>query len=112
MSLAGELVIARSRLERHLVQFEQVGELLSFTQSRMAHTVAEFELKYANPQWPRGELAADGARVEEPAAPGRAVPLGHAFAELYFGRYSLFTLRGPLLRWWSVVSARVQARST
>ncbi len=92
MSLAGELVIARSRLERHLVQFEQVGELLSFTQSRMAHTVAEFELKYANPQWPRGELAADGGLVEEPAAPGPAVPLGDVFAELEFDRYDDFNI--------------------
>src|SRR5262249_56214356 len=48
MNLVGELVIARSRLERHLVQLEQAGELLSFTQSRMTQTVAEFESKYAD----------------------------------------------------------------
>src|SRR5262249_22673986 len=35
MNLVGELVITRSRLERHLAQLEQAGELLSFTQSRM-----------------------------------------------------------------------------
>src|SRR5207302_733336 len=48
MNLVGELVITRSRLERHLGQLEQAGELLSFTQSRMTQTVAEFESKYAD----------------------------------------------------------------
>src|SRR5439155_174241 len=85
MSLVGELVIARSRLERHLVQLEQAGDLLSFTQSRMTQTVAEFESKYASRQVPAAEEAAR-------PGDGAAVPLGDVFAELEFDRYDDFNL--------------------
>jgi chemosensory pili system protein ChpA (sensor histidine kinase/response regulator) len=86
MNLVGELVITRSRLERHLAQLEQAGELLSFTQSRMTQTVAEFESKYADrmvpPVHPRG-----GGSLE----PGTS-PLGEFFDELEFDRYDDFNL--------------------
>ena len=86
MNLVGELVITRSRLERHLAQLEQAGELLSFTQSRMTQTVAEFESKYADrlvpPARPRG-----GGSLE----PGVS-PLGEVFDELEFDRYDDFNL--------------------
>src|SRR5262249_45756542 len=55
MNLVGELVVTRSRLDRHLTQLEQAGELLSFTQSRMTQTVAEFESKYAHRPLPAAE---------------------------------------------------------
>jgi chemosensory pili system protein ChpA (sensor histidine kinase/response regulator) len=85
MSLVGELVIARSRLERHLVQLEQAGDLLSFTQSRMTQTVAEFESKYASRQVPGADEAAR-------PGDGAAVPLGDVFTELEFDRYDDFNL--------------------
>ncbi|PYM96344.1 MAG: hypothetical protein DME04_02055 [Candidatus Rokuibacteriota bacterium] len=85
MSLVGELVIARSRLERHLGQLEQAGDLLSFTQSRMTQTVAEFESKYASRQVPPAEEA---GRPSD----GAAVPLGDVFTELEFDRYDDFNL--------------------
>jgi chemosensory pili system protein ChpA (sensor histidine kinase/response regulator) len=86
MNLVGELVVTRSRLDRHLTQLEQTGELLSFTQSRMTQTVAEFESKYAHRPLPD----------TEPSPPSRDsisdVTLGEVFEELEFDRYDDFNL--------------------
>ena len=87
MNLVGELVITRSRLERHLTQLEQAGELLSFTQSRMTQTVAEFESKYADRLVPPARPSGGGA-----GEPGGASPLGEFFDELEFDRYDDFNL--------------------
>ncbi len=86
MNLVGELVITRSRLERHLAQLEQAGELLSFTQSRMTQTVAEFESKYADRMVPPARPHGGGSR--EPGAS----PLGEFFDDLEFDRYDDFNL--------------------
>jgi chemosensory pili system protein ChpA (sensor histidine kinase/response regulator) len=86
MNLVGELVITRSRLERHLTQLEQAGELLSFTQSRMTQTVAEFESKYADRMVPPARSEGGGA-----LEPGVS-PLGEFFDELEFDRYDDFNL--------------------
>jgi chemosensory pili system protein ChpA (sensor histidine kinase/response regulator) len=43
MDLAGELVIARSRLDRRLVPFERVGEILSSVRERMSEIVSALE---------------------------------------------------------------------
>src|SRR5262245_16008505 len=86
MNLVGELVIARSRLERHLVQLEQAGELLSFTQSRMTQTVADFESKYADRMVPPVRPSGGGS-----PEPGTAA-LGDVFDELEFDRYDDFNL--------------------
>jgi chemosensory pili system protein ChpA (sensor histidine kinase/response regulator) len=86
MNLVGELVITRSRLERHLTQLEQAGELLSFTQSRMTQTVAEFESKYADRLVPPARPSGGG-----PAEPGTS-PIGEFFDELEFDRYDDFNL--------------------
>jgi len=85
MNLVGELVITRSRLERHLAQLEQAGELLSFTQSRMTQTVAEFESKYADRIVP--PVRSHGGGHD----PGIS-PLGEVFDELEFDRYDDFNL--------------------
>jgi chemosensory pili system protein ChpA (sensor histidine kinase/response regulator) len=87
MNLVGELVITRSRLERHLAQLEEAGELLSFTQSRMTQTVAEFESKYADRMVPPARPPGGGGSHE----PG-ASPLGEFFDELEFDRYDDFNL--------------------
>jgi chemosensory pili system protein ChpA (sensor histidine kinase/response regulator) len=86
MNLVGELVVTRSRLERHLTQLEQAGELLSFTQSRMTQTVAEFESKYAHRQLPAAE--SDPSTRDSISK----VPLGDVFDELEFDRYDDFNL--------------------
>jgi chemosensory pili system protein ChpA (sensor histidine kinase/response regulator) len=90
MNLVGELVITRSRLERHLIQLEQAGELLSFTQSRMTQTVAEFESKYSSRSLPSAEATGHGGPSDRSGA--SAVPLGDVFAELEFDRYDDFNL--------------------
>ena len=86
MNLVGELVIARSRLERHLVQLEQAGELLTFTQSRMTQTVVEFESKYADRLVP--PVPPSGSGSPEPGT----TALGDVFDELEFDRYDDFNL--------------------
>ncbi len=90
MNLAGELVIARARLDRHLTQLEHVGDLLGFTQARMHQAVGEFGGKYANPHLP---AAGPGARSldGEPVEPAM-VPLDGVFAELEFDRYDDFSI--------------------
>src|SRR5215831_18610005 len=86
MNLVGELVIARSRLERHLVQLEEAGELLTFTQSRMTQTVVEFESKYADRLVP--PVPPSGSGSPEPGT----TALGDVFDELEFDRYDDFNL--------------------
>jgi chemosensory pili system protein ChpA (sensor histidine kinase/response regulator) len=91
MNLAGELVIARSRLERHLVQLDRVGATLGFTETRMRQTAGSFEARYANPQLPGAGDPRSGRAGGEPASPA-AVPLEAVFAELEFDRYDDFNL--------------------
>jgi len=84
MNLAGELVIARARLDRHLGQLERVGELLAFTQGRMRQVFGEFEDRHANPHLPAAAgPAPNGVAAVEPTI----VPLDGVFAELEFDRY-------------------------
>jgi len=91
MNLVGELVIARGRLDRRLVQLEKLGELLLFTQERMRSTVGEFEGKYANPHLPSGAHAAGDGGANGHAEP-LAVPLDEVFGELEFDRYDDFSI--------------------
>jgi chemosensory pili system protein ChpA (sensor histidine kinase/response regulator) len=93
MNLAGELVIARSRLERHLTQLDRVGVMLGFTETRMRQTIGSFETKYANPSLPGADDP--NHRPGAPAADAggsAAVPLDAVFAELEFDRYDDFNL--------------------
>ncbi|HSE92297.1 MAG TPA: response regulator, partial [Methylomirabilota bacterium] len=90
MNLAGELVIARARLDRHLTQLGHVGDLLGFTQGRMRRAVGEFETKYANPHLPAA-AAGPGGHDGPPAEPA-AVTLDGVFAELEFDRYDDFNI--------------------
>jgi chemosensory pili system protein ChpA (sensor histidine kinase/response regulator) len=91
MNLVGELVIARSRLDRRVLQLDRLGELLLFSRSRMAHAVRDFEAKHEFSQIPtalttNGE---DGLRQ---------------FAELEFDRYDDFNI---LARSMSEISADI-----
>ncbi|MBI3635009.1 MAG: response regulator [Candidatus Rokubacteria bacterium] len=73
MSVVGELVIARGRLDRRVRELEQVGEHLVFSRSRMTQTVRDFEGKYQFPPL-----------QEAGATPG--------FGELEFDRYDDFSI--------------------
>jgi chemosensory pili system protein ChpA (sensor histidine kinase/response regulator) len=91
MNQVGELVIARSRLDRRLRELDRVGELLLFSRTRMARAVRDFEAR----------RAAGGGLLPPPAlrgpdAPasenGSARPLVDVFAELEFDRYDDFDI--------------------
>ena len=82
MDLVGELVIARSRLDRRFAQIERVNELLAFSRSRMSQAVRDFEEKHRYTQLPRAASVAGDA----------ADPAAETFAELEFDRYDDFSI--------------------
>ena len=91
MNLVGELVIARSRLEGRLAEFERLGELLGFSERRMAHVVREFERKYFDPRVPDAPAAGAPARAGvEPAGPVEGII--QQFEDLEFDRYDDFNI--------------------
>src|SRR5262249_57189113 len=59
MNLVGELVVARARMDEHLVQLDRVGELLLWSRTRMGESVRAFEGKYEYTALP----AMSGARA-------------------------------------------------
>lgn len=85
MNLVGELVIARSRLERRILDLDRVGELLSSSRSRMAQVVKEFETKYLTPLPPVA-----GSQKNGTARPDSS--LIQRFEELEFDRYDDFNI--------------------
>ncbi|MDE2179497.1 MAG: Hpt domain-containing protein [candidate division NC10 bacterium] len=95
MNLVGELVIARHRLERRLLQLDRVGELLFFSRSRMAQIVRDFEGKHQYRSLPMASASpgdSGGALGASPPVPGEAVPAAQLFAELEFDRYDDFNI--------------------
>jgi chemosensory pili system protein ChpA (sensor histidine kinase/response regulator) len=103
MNLVGELMIARSRLDRRLMQLDRVGELLLFSRSRMAQAVRDFEGKHHYPQL-RG---AHGRRGD--GEPGGAMrDLANLFAELEFDRYDDFNILARSVAEMSADIAEVQ----
>jgi chemosensory pili system protein ChpA (sensor histidine kinase/response regulator) len=89
MDLVGEMVIARSRLERRLAELERVSGTLYASRARMMQAVGEFERKHLDARLP----AADGAAapVPEPLRPS-ALSVPELFAELEFDRYDDFNI--------------------
>ncbi len=85
MNLVGELVIARSRLDRHLRELGRVGELMLVSRTRMARAVKEFEGRHSD-----GKIA----RLNAPAVEsgGAGASLAELFAELEFDRYDDFDI--------------------
>jgi len=92
MNLVGELVVARSRLDRRLIQLERVGELLYFSRLRMSRTVADFEGKYQYGRLPSTGTPEDGGALWASAGSGEAKLLSELFAELEFDRYDDFNI--------------------
>ena len=82
MDLVGELVIARSRLDRRFAEIERVNELLAFSRSRMSQAVRDFEEKHRYTQLPPASAGPGGG----------SDPAGEIFAELEFDRYDDFNL--------------------
>jgi chemosensory pili system protein ChpA (sensor histidine kinase/response regulator) len=91
MNLVGELVIARSRLDRRFRQLERLDALLGASRGRMSRAVRDFEGKYLNPdiRFADDELA--GTRSGGPGHDGFA-PVSELFAALEFDRYDDFNI--------------------
>jgi chemosensory pili system protein ChpA (sensor histidine kinase/response regulator) len=86
MDLVGELVVARSALERRLGDLDRLGDVLFASRARLAQAVTDFERRHLDTQLP--------ARREDSGEPGssRLRSVGELFAELEFDRYDDFTL--------------------
>ena len=91
MNLVGELVIARSRLDRRFRQLERLDDLLTVSRARMSQTVRDFETKYLDP---RLRFSDDDVAPPRPDAPGRDgfAPVSALFEELEFDRYDDFNI--------------------
>ena len=87
MDLVGELVVARSALERRLGDLDRLGDVLFASRARLGQAVTDFERRHLDPRLsvPR---PADAAPA--PAVSPRSV--SELFAELEFDRYDDFTL--------------------
>jgi chemosensory pili system protein ChpA (sensor histidine kinase/response regulator) len=79
MNLVGELMIARSRLDRRLAQLDQVSELLLASRTRLGQVGRDFEFRRRAPVLPAGSPGRDDV--------GGLRDLSDLFAELEFDRY-------------------------
>ncbi|MBI4013432.1 MAG: Hpt domain-containing protein [Candidatus Rokubacteria bacterium] len=109
MNLVGELVIARSRLDRRLRELDRVGELLLFSRSRMAKAVKDFESKRAAGAWTPPPAEVSGERGQAGGREPRE-PLTRLFAELEFDRYDDFDILGRSVAELSADLAEVQTQ--
>jgi chemosensory pili system protein ChpA (sensor histidine kinase/response regulator) len=95
MNLVGELVIARSRLDRRFRQLERLDDLLTASRGRMSQAVRDFEGKYLDPHLRFAEdessAVAGGGRSGGPDREEFA-PVSELFAELEFDRYDDFNI--------------------
>jgi chemosensory pili system protein ChpA (sensor histidine kinase/response regulator) len=80
MNLVGELMIARSRLDRRLAQLDQVSELLLVSRTRLGQVGRDFEFRRQAPTLPREERSDRGDA-------GAMRDISDLFAELEFDRY-------------------------
>ena len=78
MNLIGEVVIGRERVERRLDEMDRVAAALLASRARLAHCVADFELRQFDARRP-----AESSR----RAPGVGLSVSEMFAELEFDRY-------------------------
>jgi chemosensory pili system protein ChpA (sensor histidine kinase/response regulator) len=79
LNLVGELMIARSRLDRRLAQLDQVSELLLASRTRLGQVGRDFEFRRQAPTLP--------ARRRDREDPRNLRDLSELFAELEFDRY-------------------------
>jgi chemosensory pili system protein ChpA (sensor histidine kinase/response regulator) len=102
MSLVGELVIARGRLDRRLERLAELEELAQSRGARMGQAVEEFGARHLFPQLqgaaaahaegdPDNEGDAGGAGIASVEA-SRLATTAEIFAELEFDRYDDFNL--------------------
>jgi chemosensory pili system protein ChpA (sensor histidine kinase/response regulator) len=88
MDLVGELVVARSALERRLGDLDRLGDVLFSSRARLGQAVADFERRQLDTRLPSRRQADEVAE----SARARSRSVGELFAELEFDRYDDFTL--------------------
>jgi chemosensory pili system protein ChpA (sensor histidine kinase/response regulator) len=103
MNLVGELMIARSRLDRRLAQLDQVSELLLASRTRLGQVGRDFEFRRQAPTLPREE------RPERDDA-GAMRDISELFAELEFDRYDDISILARSVTAMSADVAEVQSQ--
>jgi chemosensory pili system protein ChpA (sensor histidine kinase/response regulator) len=86
MDLVGELVVARSALERRLGDLDRLSDVLFSSRARLGQAVTDFERRQLDTRVPAPREEAGEA------GPSRLRSVGELFAELEFDRYDDFTL--------------------
>lgn len=82
LNLAGETLVAHSRLELLAQRFEELDQLLEMARQRLVRTTADFEARYLNP---RLSLAQEAQAPQAQSTLGKSVQ--ELFTELEFDRY-------------------------
>jgi chemosensory pili system protein ChpA (sensor histidine kinase/response regulator) len=88
MDLVGELVVARSGLERRLGDLDRLGDVLFASRARLGQAVTDFERRHLEARLPSRLETGEPAEVR--SVPPRSV--SELFAELEFDRHDDFTL--------------------
>lgn len=100
MNLVGELMIARSRLDRRLAQLDQVSELLLASRTRLGQVGRDFEFRRQAPIMPR----------EDRDDPRELRDISELFAELEFDRYDDISILARSVTEMSADVAEVQSQ--
>ncbi len=108
MNLVGELMIARSRLERRLAQLDQVSELLLASRTRLGQVGRDFEFRRQAPTLHLRE--AGGGRGAERDDAGEMRDISELFAELEFDRYDDINMLARSVTEMSADVAEVQSQ--
>jgi chemosensory pili system protein ChpA (sensor histidine kinase/response regulator) len=106
LNLVGELMIARSRLDRRLVQLDQVGELLHASRSRLGQVGRDFEFRRHMP----GRVPRKPGFGRDREDIGDLRDLSELFAELEFDRYDEVNVLARGVTEMSADLAEVQAQ--
>ena len=106
--LVGELVVARSQLERRLGDLDRLGDALFSSRARLGQAVTDFERRHFDAPLPIRRDAGDTTE----ARPAGSRSVSELFAELEFDRYDDFTLLARSVAEIASDIAEVQAEIT
>jgi chemosensory pili system protein ChpA (sensor histidine kinase/response regulator) len=104
MNLVGELMIARSRLDRRLGQLDQVSDLLLASRTRLGEVGRDFEFRRQVPTMPHAD------RGTERDDAGELRDISDLFAELEFDRYDDISILARSVSEMSADVAEVQSQ--
>jgi len=105
LNLAGELVVARRRLEGRLRELDRMGEVLELSRARMVRAVGEFEQLHANRPAGTGDSSTEGACAGKTRA-----SVDQLFSELELDRFDHVDILGRSLAEITADLAVIQAQ--